>query len=548
MFKKVVIAGNPNAGKTTLYNALTHSHMRTGNWHGVTTNIAQKTVGGITYVDAPGMYSTNFFTVEERDAASALDGADLIINVVDATTLFSSLNLTRYLLSKYKKVVVYLTKVNLLKSKGGWVDVKKLQQYLGVPVYDIKPKSLKALIERGIVYHSVNCKCMQLVEAYYGGNCKITRCERLFYNKYFACTFFIFAIIFTFYITFSPNMIGCFLKEKLEYLLCFKFYKLCNKAITSDILKSFICDGLISGIGGVLAFIPQLALLQLCLITLDESGIMSALSFATDGIFKGVNLSGRAAFSLFCGLGCTAAAIQTTHSFSSSKAMRHTIAVLPYIPCGAKLPVFLCLLSPLFADAFLPICCLYFVGITLSLVISLLLGDSGEGLISEVTAISLPSFACVQNKLFFYVKGFIIKVIEIVAIFCALNWFLSHFSFTLNYVDIDDSMLSAICTLLLPLFYPMGIYNWRYVTAALSGFAAKENVAATINMLMGSSTLGLAPSVAFCVFMLTCPACIVAFTSSVKQIGVWTTIKYNILQLISAFLMAYLTYFIMSFI
>jgi ferrous iron transport protein B len=191
---------------------------------------------------------------------------------------------------------------------------------------------------------------------------------------------------------------------------------------------------------------------------------------------------------------------------------------------------------------------LYFSGLGLSLALSYFLKGSTEGMICEIAPINTPQFTQVKNKLFFYVKGFIIKVIEIVAIFCALNWFLSHFSFTLNYVDIDDSMLSAICTLLLPLFYPMGIYNWRYVTAALSGFAAKENVAATINMLMGSSTLGLAPSVAFCVFMLTCPACIVAFTSSVKQIGVWTTIKYNILQLISAFLMAYLTYFIMSFI
>jgi ferrous iron transport protein B len=225
----------------------------------------------------------------------------------------------------------------------------------------------------------------------------------------------------------------------------------------------------------------------------------------------------------------------------------HTIAILPYIPCGAKLPVFLTFLSPLFANPFPAICLLYFSGLGLSLALSYFLKGSTEGMICEIAPINTPQFTQVKNKLFFYVKGFIIKMTTYVTIFCAISWVLSHFSFTFEYVQIEGSALSQISRLLLPLFYPMGIKDWRLAYAAFTGFAAKENVAATIAMFYPEGLhLGLNSSLAMCVFFLTCPACISAFAASVKEIGWTKTVKYNILQLCLAFILAYLTNLLIS--
>jgi ferrous iron transport protein B len=147
--------------------------------------------------------------------------------------------------------------------------------------------------------------------------------------------------------------------------------------------------------------------------------------------------------------------------------------------------------------------------------------------------------------LFFYVKGFIIKVTKFVTIFCAVSWLLSHFSFTFKYVEVEGSMLCALSKCIVPLFYPMGITDWRLAYAAVTGFAAKENVAATVNLFYPEGlNLATAPAVALCVFILACPACISAFAASVKEIGWVKTVKYNVLQLIFAFVLAYLTYFL----
>lgn len=538
---KVVLAGNPNAGKTTLFNALTHSSLKTGNWHGVTTSPAEKTVGCITYIDVPGMYSFNAYTMEEVSAAESVRQADVIINVVDSLTLENALKLTKRLRQLNDRVVVYLTKTKKLKGRGGWINAEKLQGVLGLPVFDCPPKQLKKLVEEGGIDFNVKQSETALDKAYYGGNYDLKGAEKLFYNKYFALFFFAAAMVFTFFFTFYPYMPGALLKDWTEALICDKFAGALAGIIENDVLRSFVFDGLIGGAGGVLAFVPQLTVLYLLLILLDESGIMSALSFVTDGIFEKVNLSGRAAFSLVSGFGCTAAAIATTRGYSDVSAQRRTIAVLPYIPCGAKLPVFLTFLSPIFKNPFPAICAMYFAGLALSVLISAILRGKKEGLITEIAPISMPDFTAVKNKLFFYVKGFIIKVATFVTLFCTVSWILSHFNFAFEYVPVEESALCGISKLLVPLFYPMGITDWRLAYAAVTGFVAKENVAATVAMLFPEGlAIGFAPSLAMCAFILTCPACVSAFGASVKEIGFKRTLKYNLLQLAVAFGAAYL--------
>ncbi len=419
---KVVLAGNPNAGKTTLFNALTRSHLKTGNFHGVTTTPACKERGGVTYCDVPGMYSFNSYTMEESSAVAEAKNADLLINVVDATTLENSLNLTRRLIALNKNTVIYLTKLDALKRRGGRVDTEKLSQILGAPVYDCPAKTLKTAVEeRAFVFPAKSAE-IALSEAYYGGNQSISRAEQLFYNKFFALFFFVASLVFTFFITFHPAMPGAYLKGLCENLLVDKLGGACASAISNPMLSSFVAEGIIGGVGGVLSFIPQITVLYLVLIILDESGISSALTFVTDGLFEKAGLSGRAAFSLISGFGCTAAAISTTRGYAEESARRKTIAVLPFIPCGAKMPVFLTFLAPLFKNPFPVVCILYFSGVALAIIVSAILKGKGEGLISEVTPIYPPRVKQVANKLFFQVKSFIIKVTTYVFAFCTLSW------------------------------------------------------------------------------------------------------------------------------
>ena len=536
---RVVLAGNPNAGKTTLFNALTKSNLRTGNFHGVTTSAFEKTKNGITYVDSPGLYAMTAYSMEEISAAEEIKGADLIINVTDALTLESGLNLTRRLIETGKPVVLYLTKLNQLKRRGGRVDREKLSANLGIPVYVCSPKQLKREIESGVNFKTPK-QNIALSEAYSAGRDGLSRADKLFYNRFFALFFFIAAIAAMFFIAFHPKMAGALLKDLTETLIVDKFGTFLTSKMQNEILISLIREGILGGAGAVLSFIPQLAVLYLFLTLLDESGITSALAFATDGLFERVNLSGRAAFSLISGFGCTAAAIMTTRGYSTENAQKRTIAVLPFIPCGAKLPVFLTFLSPLFKNPFPAITLFYFAGLFLSLLFSYLLKGGKEGMLSEVTPIILPSLNTVLKKLYFYLKGFIIKVAGVILLFCLVSWLLSHFSFSFEFVSADKSILAHISRVIVPLFYPMGITDWRLAYSALCGFIAKENVAATVSMLIPDLTLGLGEGIALSTFILLSPACISAFSASCKEAGLKFTLKCFAVQLIISFIGAYL--------
>ncbi len=535
---RVVLAGNPNAGKTTLFNSLTGSNLRTGNFHGVTTSAFEKTSGGVTYVDSPGLYAMTAYSMEEINAAEEIKNADLIVNVTDALTLESGLNLTRRLTETGKPVIMYLTKLGQLKRRGGAVDREKLSASLGIPVYTCTPKQLKREIEGGVRF-TAQKRDVPLSSAYSAGREGVSRADRLFYNRFFSLFFFIFSIALMFFVAFHPIMPGALLKGLTERLVVDKLGGFIYGKMQNEILASLVCEGLLSGAGSVLSFVPQLTVLYLFLTLLDESGITSALAFATDGLFEKVNLSGRAAFSLISGFGCTAAAIMTTRGYSTENAQKRTIAVLPFIPCGAKLPVFLTFLSPLFSNPFPVITLFYFAGLALSLLFSFMLKGEKEGMLSEVTPIIFPALNTVAKKLYFYVKGFIIKVAGIITLFCLISWALSHFSFTFEYVGADKSMLAHISRVIVPLFYPMGITDWRLAYSALCGFIAKENVAATVAMLIPEFTVGLGEAVAMSTFILLSPACISALSASVKEAGFKFTVKCFIVQLLVAFAGAY---------
>ncbi len=556
---RAALAGNPNAGKTTLFNYLTKSSLRTGNFHGVTTAPATKTRGGITFVDLPGAYSFSPYSMEEESAKREIENADLIINVVDCLTLSNSLNYTRAILAKNKKMLIYITKLPSLRARKGWLDASKLSRFLGVPVLCSKRELngfIKAFRQSGKfcdpspeppfqkIQRDVTLK---LSDCYFAGEEGFSAADRLFCNKYFSTVFFFASVTCAFFLTFHPLMPGALLKSLTEELICVKLSGAITAHMTNPAAISFIKDGVFGGAGGVLAFAPQLIILNLFLILLDESGITSALSFCTDGLFEKAGLSGRTAFSLVSGFGCTAAAIATTRGCSTVGAQRRTVAVLPYIPCGAKLPVFLTFLSPFFENPFPVITAFYFAGIAVAALLSALLKSGEEGLITEVAPICFPSPLTASIKLCFYLKGFIIKVAGIVTLFCTLSWFLANFSFTLEFVPAERSMLCFISRALLPLFKPMGVDDWRIAYAALCGFIAKENIAATISFLCPEGVpLSLSAALAVCTFVLLSPACVSAFSASVKEVGLKFSVKCVLLQLAAALLGGYAVGFIAS--
>ena len=336
-------------------------------------------------------------------------------------------------------------------------------------------------------------------------------------------------------------------KGLTEELISEKLYGAAASLLPEGKVRSLLCDGIIGGAGGVLSFIPQLAVLYTFLTLLDESGVMSALSFVTDGLFAKVKLSGRAAFSLISGFGCTAAAILTTRGFTSPATQQRAVAVLAYIPCGAKMPVFLTLLSPLFKNPFPVISAFYFAGVAITFAACFFIRGREEELLSEVAPISLPAPAAVIKKLCFYLKGFIIKVATAVMLFCVASWVLSNFTFAFSPCEVQNSMLADISRAISPLFAPMGLADWRLSYAMISGFAAKENVAATINMLMPEGAgLDIASALAASAFILTCPACVSAFSASCKEVGLKTTLKFFGVQLIFAFLSGYAVHLLFS--
>ena len=216
---KVVLAGNPNAGKTTLFNALTHSRLKTGNWHGVTTRPYIKVHRGITYADVPGMYSFNGYSMEEASAAEEIKSADVVVNVVDGLTLKNSLSLTRAIVNINSCTIVYVSKLGSLKKRGGRLDCAALSRAIGLPVVT-EIAQLKALLRTFSLQKKSDCPQIKnfsqsaIDAAYYGGNLNFSRAEKLFYNKYFALGSFLFSIILMFFMAFFPGMPGDALKTQ----------------------------------------------------------------------------------------------------------------------------------------------------------------------------------------------------------------------------------------------------------------------------------------------------------------------------------------------
>lgn len=568
----VALLGSPNAGKTTIFNALTGQHAKTGNWHGVTVEERSAKIknSDITLFDLPGIYTLNAFSPEEKVSENYVDKNpdSLFLSVVPAVDFLRGIKTTINLLAKGRKTALVLTFFDEFIKQGGKINLNKIKDILKIPVIAINgnnKKDVKKLEKftkiavNNTYEHTLDVKNLTeslLSSIYTAPIFKQNFLDKLLLNKYLCTISFFCVTALVFYLTFGENSLGGIFQNLISvgmrYFTIFVGDILYSVGASIPVVK-FVTDGLLGGVLGVLSFVPQLMILYLFLCFLEESGFMARIAFMFDDIFQKIGLNGRAVFSIFMGFGCTAIAELSTKSLDNKSLQKKTALALPFVSCSAKLPVYLVIINAFFAKSkVIVLFGIYLFGLVLAGITALILDKfvykSKQTFIMELPPLRIVSVKKLSKTLLYYLKQFIIKVGSTIAVVITALWFLKSFSLSLVFIgdDIGASILGEFGKWLKYLFYPMGVTDWRISVSVLSGLFAKEAIVGTLELLCGSDASSLltpAQAFAFLIFCMAYTPCLSALATLKKQVGLKLALICGVGTFIFALILGYVTYF-----
>ena len=598
---KIALAGNPNCGKTTMFNALTGANQYVGNWPGVTVEKKEgklkdkSRADDITITDLPGIYSLSPYTLEEVVSRDYLlkDNPDVIIDLVDATNIERNLYLTTQLIETGIPVVIALNMADLIEKKGLKIDLKRLSMVLGCPIVEtsaLKKRGLDELIETavksakkkevGIPGAIFSEKIEALIEEVKGCISNIPaekarwyavkaiendekaissvniskealdkardarvllekdrdddiesiitderykyiqkivsttvkkgkeelsvsdKIDRIVTNRILGIPIFIAVMFIVYYI--SVTTIGTWVTDWTNDTFVGAIQGWVGSGLEAigagSLVTSLVVDGIIGGVGAVLGFVPQMAILFLFLSLLEDCGYMVRIAFVMDRVFRHFGLSGKSFIPLLISSGCGIPGIMASRTIEQENDRKLTIMTATFIPCGAKLPVIALMggvmasyLSGSYEAGGFIAPLMYFIGIAAVLVSAIMLKKtkpfSGKPapFVMELPAYHIPSAKTVLLHVWERLKGFIIKAGTILFLACVVMWFLSGFGFTPDgfglVEDSSESLLAVIGGVIAPLFAPLGFGSWQAVAASLSGFTAKEAIVSTMGVL-----------------------------------------------------------------
>ena len=541
---RIAFAGNPNSGKTTMYNALTGRNERVGNWAGVTVERKESLIKKAYYdgteelvaVDLPGAYSMSPFTSEESITSSYVknEHPDAIINIVDATNLSRSLFFTTQLLELGVPVVVALNKSDITDKKQTKINEKLLSEKLGCPVIrtistssghvglkeaveaaaSLKGKGQKApYVQADIDLHDKNAveaadrkrfdfvnsivKQVEKRKVFTKDKNVQDKIDSIITHKIIGIPIFAVVIFLVFYI--SQTTLGTWIADWLVgWIETFQGWVGGMMENANPLLYAILVDGIIGGVGAVVGFLPLVMVMYFLIALLEDCGYMARATVVLDPIFKRVGLSGKSVIPMVIGTGCAIPGVMASRTIRNERERRTTAMLTPFMPCGAKIPVIALFAGAFFADAWWVSATMYLVGIVLVLLGALLVKRiTGQKYRKSFFIIELPEYkipslkrACVsmleRGKAYIIKAGTIILVCNtVVQIMQSFNW---QFQLVEEGAE-STSILASIAHPISILFIPLGFGVWQLAAAAVTGFIAKENVVGTLAVVYGVTNL-----------------------------------------------------------